>query len=164
MRRFLQSTALLGLLVLSAASAVAHEFKLGDLEIDHPYSKAMIPGAQVAGGFMTITNHGTAEDRLIAVESAIAGMIQIHEMKVENDVMTMKEVAGGIVIPPGGSVVLAPGGLHVMFMKVATPTKDGNMIKATLVFEKAGKVDVEFAVGPANMKKDDHSQHHKHGG
>ena len=142
-------------LVLSATLASAHGFKLGDLEIGHPWSKAMISGAQVAGGFMKITNHGKAPDRLVKVSSEVAGLIQIHEMKVEGDMMTMKEVPGGIEIAPGATVELAPGALHIMFMKVKQPFKEGDKVKAVLTFEKAGDVEVEFAVGPAHGP-DDH--------
>jgi copper(I)-binding protein len=149
----------LALLALSSLAS-AHEFKIGDIEIDHPYSKAMIPGAKVAGGYMTITNRGTAPDRLVRAETTFAGETQIHEMKVENDIMTMKEIPGGLEILPGQTVELKPGGLHVMFMQVEKPSREGDTIKTTLTFEKAGAVDVEFSVGPAGASADQHQ--HKH--
>lgn len=150
---------------VGAVAALAHDYKLGDLDIHHPASRAMMAGAEVAGGFMTITNHGSAPDRLIAVKADIAKMIQLHEMKVENDVMTMAEIPGGIEIAPGATVELKRGGLHVMFMGVATPFKEGEKIKAVLVFEKAGEIEVEFAVGPANGQaagQDDKAAHKHH--
>jgi len=162
MRQFIQSAVALGLLALSTVAVSAHEFKIGDLEIGHPYSKAMIPGSKVAGGYMKITNHGSAPDRLVSASSSFAGETQIHEMKVENDIMTMNEIPGGLEIPPGQTVELKPGGLHVMFMNVASPSKEGDMIKATLTFEKAGTVEVEFAVGPAKGMPDQHGEHHAH--
>jgi len=146
---------------LSIAPVLAHGYKLGDLEIGHPFSKAMNPGAKVAGGYMKITNHGATADRLISVSASIARMIQLHEMKVENDIMTMKEVSGGIEIPAGQTVELAPGGLHVMFKDVTTPTKEGDKIKAVLSFEKAGQIEVEFKVGPANPGADQQQDAHK---
>jgi copper(I)-binding protein len=136
-------------LVLSATSVFAHGFKVGDLEIDHPWSKAMNPGAKTGGGFLKITNHGTEADRLIKVSSDAAGLIQIHEMKVDNGMMTMAEVPGGLEIAPGATVELTPGALHIMFMGVKTPFKEGEKVKAVLTFEKAGDVEVEFSVGPA---------------
>lgn len=162
MRKLIQSALALGLLALSAAGVMAHEFKIGDLEIEHPWSKAMIPGSQVAGGYMKITNHGTTADRLISASTSFAGETQIHEMKVENDIMTMKEIEGGLEIPPGQTVELKPGGFHVMFMNVAKPSKEGDMIKTVLTFEKAGTIEVEFAVGPANGMQQDHKAHHDH--
>jgi periplasmic copper chaperone A len=136
-------------IVLSATAAFAHGFKIGDLEIDHPWSKAMNPGAKTGGGFMKITNRGAEADRLIKVSSDVAGLIQVHEMKVDNGMMTMGEIPGGLEIAPGATVELAPGALHIMFMGVKTPFKEGEKIKAVLTFEKAGDVEVEFSVGPA---------------
>ena len=135
---------------LSAALAFAHEYKLGDLEIVHPWSKAMNPGARVGGGFMKIVNHGATPDRLVKITSDVAGMIQIHEMKVVNDMMTMGEIPGGVEVAPGAIVEMNPGAIHVMFMSVKTPFKEGDKVKAVLTFEKAGDVAVEFNVGPAN--------------
>jgi periplasmic copper chaperone A len=146
--------AALAAIILSASSLFAHEFKLGDIEIGHPWSKATIPGARVAGGFMKITNHGTAPDRLIKILSDAAGLVQVHEMKVENGMMKMGEVPGGVEIAPGATVELAPAGLHVMFMGLKQPFKEGEMVKAVLSFEKAGDIEVEFKVGPA--KADGH--------
>lgn len=162
MRHLLALVAAIGLFLHSAITPVlAHGYKLGDLEIDHPFSKAMIPGAKVAGGYMKITNNGAVADRLISVSTSIARMIQLHEMKVENDIMTMKEIPGGIEIPAGQTVELAPGGLHVMFMDVTTPTREGDKIKAVLSFEKAGQIEVEFKVGPANPGDDQQDAAHK---
>ncbi|ANL38298.1 GLE1 domain-containing protein (plasmid) [Rhizobium phaseoli] len=158
MRKLVQSAVVLGLLTLSAVAVAAHEFKIGDLEIEHPYSKAMIPGAKVAGGYMKITNHGASPDRLVSASTSFAGETQIHEMKVENDIMTMNEIAGGLEIPPGQTVKLKPGGLHVMFMDVAKASKEGDTIKATLTFERAGTVEVGFIVGPANGMPDEHPE------
>jgi periplasmic copper chaperone A len=142
-------------LILSTTLAFAHEFKVGDLEIHHPWSKAMNPGAKTGGGFMKITNHGTTPDRLIKVSSDVAGLVQVHEMKVDNGMMTMGEIPGGLEIAPGATVELSPGAIHVMFMGVKAPFKEGEKIKAVLTFEKAGDVAVEFKVEPAN-KGDGH--------
>jgi copper(I)-binding protein len=137
-------------LAASAMTAFAGDYTAGSLEISGTASRAMTPGAEVAGGFMTITNRGSEADRLVKVSTELAGMVQLHEMKMENDVMKMAEIPGGIEIPAGGTVVLKRGGLHVMFMKVKTPFKEGDHVKAVLTFEKAGDVPVEFDVGPAN--------------
>lgn len=134
---------------LLAAPAFAHEFKVGEIEIDHPHSMAMVPGAKVGGGFLTIVNHGKTDDRLVKATASRAKVVQLHEMTMENDVMKMRELKDGIPVPAGQTVELKHGGLHVMFMDVAEPFKKGEEIKATLVFEKAGSVDVEFAVGAA---------------
>ncbi|UVC10106.1 copper chaperone PCu(A)C [Rhizobium sp. TH2] len=143
-------------LILSTTPVFAHDYKAGDLEIRHPWSKAMNPGAKTGGGFMTITNHGTEPDRLIKISSDVADLIQVHEMKVDNGMMTMGEVPGGLEIAPGATVELTPGAIHVMFMSVKQPFKEGEKIKAVLTFEKAGDVEVEFKVEPANKGDDGH--------
>jgi periplasmic copper chaperone A len=142
----------LALFIALAAAPLAwgHEFKVGDLEIIHPNSRAMIPGAKVGGGYLKIINHGTTDDRLVAVKSDRSDNVQLHEMSVVNNVMKMRELPDGIAIPAGKTVELKKGGLHVMFMDVTQPFKEGEMVKATLVFEKAGPVDVEFKVGDAS--------------
>lgn len=123
--------------------------KLGDLEISGGATKAMLPGAKVGGGFLTIKNGGSADDRLVAVESPVAGRVEIHEMAMENDVMKMRKLDDGVVIPAGETVELKAGGLHLMFMQVSKPFAEGEMVPVTLVFEKAGKVDAKLAVGTA---------------
>lgn len=148
--------------MLAFGSAQAHEFKLGQIEIGHPYSRAMLPMAQVGGGYFKITNNGPA-DRLLRVTSERAGSVELHEMKMNGAVMEMRELDGGIAIPANTTVELKPGSYHLMFMNVPQPFKEGEMIKATLVFEKAGSVDVEFAVGPVAGEKgsDAHAKHGK---
>ncbi len=133
--------------MLSMGSAQAHEFKLGQIEIGHPYSRAMLPMAKVGGGYFKIVNNGPA-DRLVSVASERAASVELHEMKMNGAVMEMRELNGGIAIPANSTVELKPGSYHLMFMNVQQPFKEGEMVKATLVFEKAGSVDVEFAVGP----------------
>jgi copper(I)-binding protein len=158
------------LLFAGLHGALAHEFKLGDLEIDHPWSRATPPGAQVAGGYMTITNHGSDADRLVSISSDISGKAEVHAMTVKDGVMTMRPVEGGLEIPAGATVALKPGAFHVMFMDLKTPPQQGKTFPATLTFEKAGSVDVEFAVegmggqGAGSMKPDDtHTDHMKSG-
>lgn len=148
------------LLVASLAfgSAQAHGFKVGEIEIGHPYSRAMLPVAKVGGGYLKLTNKGT-DDRLVSATSDRAGSVEFHEMKMDGGVMQMRELPNGVNLPAGATVELKPGGYHVMFMNVAQPFKEGEMIKTTLVFEKAGPVDVEFSVGPVAGDKNAHAEH-----
>ena len=134
------------LAVLCAATAAAHDYKLGALEIAHPWARATPPSAPAGGGFLKITNTGATADRLVSVSSPAAALTQIHEMKMDGNVMRMREVEKGLDIPAGGSVTLAPGGLHLMLMDLKGPLKQGTRVPVTLVFEKAGKIDVELAV------------------
>ena len=136
----------LALLFFSAQSVFAHEFKVGDIEIGHPWSRATPAGAKVAGGYLTITNTGSSPDRLLSISSDISAKAELHEMGVKDGVMTMRPVADGLEIPAGGKVTLGPGSYHVMFMDVKQPPREGEMFAATLTFEKAGTVTVKFAV------------------
>ena len=136
----------LAIMLAGAQSVLAHEFKVGDIEIGHPWSRATPAGAKVAGGYFTIANDGSAPDRLLSISSDISDKAELHEMGVKDGVMTMRLVVGGLEIPAGGKVVLGPGSYHVMFMDLKQPPKQGEMFAATLTFEKAGTVTIKFAV------------------
>lgn len=133
-------------LALGAGAAQAHDYKLGSLHVIHPWTRATPKGAAVAGGYLKVTNNGSEPDRLIGGATPVAGRFQIHEMTMDNNIMKMREKEDGIVIPPGGTVELAPGGLHVMMLDLKQPLVAGEKVKGTLRFEKAGSVDVEFTV------------------
>lgn len=127
--------------------ASAQEFKAGSLVISQPWSRATAGSAKVGAGYMTITNTGTEPDRLVGGSLPQAGKFEVHEMRMENNVMTMRPIDGGLEIKPGQTVKLAPGGYHVMFMQLKEQLKEGEVLKGELVFEKAGKVPVEYKVG-----------------
>lgn len=129
-----------------ALPALAHDYKLGSLEIGNPWTRATPASAQSGGGFLTITNKGTAPDRLVAVRSAASNKAEIHEMKMDGNVMRMRELDKGLEIPAGATVELKPGSYHLMFMELKAPFAKDAKIPATLVFEKAGSIDVELSV------------------
>ncbi|MDC9822336.1 copper chaperone PCu(A)C [Devosia sp. ZB163] len=126
---------------------VGQAFSAGDLTITGAYTRAMLPQAKVAGGYLVIENKGTAPDRLLGGATEAAQTVQIHQMKMEGDMMKMSQVEGGLEIPAGGSVALEPGGYHVMLMGVGTPFKEGECLELTLKFEKAGDVPVILNIG-----------------
>src|SRR5215470_2236358 len=119
----------------------------GEISVKQAWSRATPKGAQVAGGYLTIENHSPSPDRLIAAATPAATKIEIHEMTTLNGIMVMRPVEGGLTIPPGASVTLAPGGTHLMFIGINAPFSEGEHIAAALMFEKAGKIDVTFDVG-----------------
>jgi copper(I)-binding protein len=133
-------------LVGAATGALAHDYTLGALKIGHPWARATAATAPAGGGFLSVTNTGTTPDRLVSARSPASGLVQIHEMKMEGDVMRMREVEKGLEIPAGATVTLAPGGFHLMMMGLKEPLTQGSKVPLTLVFEKAGKIDVELAV------------------
>ena len=134
------------LLILPTAAARAHDYTLGDLKIGHPWTRATPGGAKVAGGYLTVQNNGAAADRLIGGAMEFAGHVEIHEMSMADNIMRMRELPKGLEIPAGAKVELKPGGFHVMFMQLKQQLKEGDKVKARLVFEKAGMVEVEFHV------------------
>jgi copper(I)-binding protein len=131
---------------LLASPAWAQDYKVGSLEISQPWTRATPPTAKAGGGFVTITNKGTTPDRLIAARSTVSDKVEIHEMKMDGNVMRMRELDKGLEIPPGATVTLKPGGLHIMFMELKAPFANDTKVPVTLVFEKAGSVDVELLV------------------
>ena len=154
------SAAALASALLFSQAATAHEFKQGDLTIGHPWSRATLPGAKVAAGYLTVKNAGSTPDRLISVTADIAGKGEIHEMTVKDGIMNMRPLADGLEIPAGGEVKLEPGSYHLMFMGLKEPAVEGVKFPGTLTFEKAGAVKIEFAVDKAGGEAD----HSAHGG
>jgi hypothetical protein len=130
----------------AAVPAQAEDVTVGSLRISAPWARATPKGADVGGGYMKITNTGTAPDRLVGGSTDISSRFEVHEMTMENGVMKMRPVAGGIEIKPGQTVELNPGGYHVMFVGLKQQLKQGEHFKAVLEFAKAGKVDVNFSV------------------
>jgi copper(I)-binding protein len=131
---------------LLAAPALAHDYTAGSLKIGHPWARATPKGAPVGGGYLSITNTGSEPDRLTGGSSPISKKFEVHQMSMDHGVMKMRPLGNGLEIPPGKTVTLSPGGLHLMFVDLNQPLKQGEKIPATLEFAKAGKVQVEFAV------------------
>lgn len=147
-----------------SGAASAHEVTVGALKLTDLWTRATPPAAPVAVGFLTIANTGTAPDRLIAVSSPEAANGELHEMSMENGVMKMRALPGGIEIPAGGTVKLAPGGLHLMFITLKAPLVEGGKLPVTLTFEKAGKVDTFLHILAIGAKGPDGSSgNHDHG-
>jgi len=132
--------------VVCVASVRAEDVKAGDLVISQAWSRATPGGAKVAGGFLTIENKGSAPDKLVSVSAEIAGKAEVHEMAMDNGVMKMRPLDKGLVIEPGKTVKLAPGGYHIMLQDLKGAFKEGEKVPVTLEFEKAGKVTVSLDV------------------
>ncbi len=137
---------LAGLLAISAGAANATDYKVGTLEIDNPWSPAVPRGAKVAAGYMTIKNTGTEPDRLVGGSTPVAGKLEIHQMTMDKGVMTMRPLPDGLEIKPAATVEIKPSSFHIMIMGLKQPIERGKPFKASLTFEKAGPVDVEFMV------------------
>src|SRR5229473_5158606 len=118
---------------LLATGALAQQYRLGSLEIDHPWSRATPKGAKTGAGYVSIKNTGSTPDRLIGGSFADAGKVEVHQMTMDQGVMKMRPVAGGVEIKPGETVELKPdGGLHLMFVGLKQPLKKGEQVAGTL--------------------------------
>ena len=151
--------AALGLAAPALAPALAEEYRAGPIRIAAPWIRATPAGAQVAGGYMRIENTGKEADRLVGGATGIAGKFEIHEMKMSGNVMQMRELDKGLEVPPGKSVELKPGSYHVMLTDLKQPPKAGDKVGGTLVFEKAGKVEIEYTVRGMGAGASSHGGH-----
>ena len=142
------------------ASAGVDTYKVGDISVEAPWTRATPAGAKVAGGYLKVTNNGAAADKLIGGSTEIAGRIEIHEMAMNNGVMQMRPLNAGLELKPGQSVELKPGGFHVMFMDLKRQLKQDETIKVTLKFEKAGTVEVTFKVNAVGASGTSAPHHH----
>ncbi|HEY4344893.1 MAG TPA: copper chaperone PCu(A)C [Parvibaculum sp.] len=123
--------------------AAAHEYKLGSLEIGHPWARPST--GKTGAAYFTIKNNGAAEDTLTGVEADISAKVQIHDMEMDGTIMRMRKL-DKLALPAGQTVKVAPGGLHVMLIGLKAPLKDGDKFPMRLTFAKAGSVDVSVDV------------------
>ena len=169
MHKFVSSF-LAGFIFLLSATvstvASAHSFQVGDVSVKHPYAMPSAPGSKNGAAYLKhIKNSGKVADQLVSVRTTIANKAEIHEMKMDGDVMKMRAISG-IDIPPGAEVSVAKGnakGFHLMLLGLKKPLKDGDKFAMWLTFKNAGEVQVEVWVqSPANADKPEKSQEHKH--
>lgn len=148
--RGLAPLTLLALASLVAPATAQHQsvYRLGDLEITEPWTRATPGGAVVAGGFMRIANKGAQPDRLVGGAFSLSKRFEIHEMKMDGGVMQMRPLDKGLEIPAGATVELKPGGYHVMMIDLTAPVRQGAPLRGALQFEKAGKIEIDFMVAP----------------
>lgn len=136
---------LAALLTAFCSLAMAHEFNVGSLNIDHPWSRALPPNAPAGAAYFVIHNSGTDDDSLVSVSSPIASKAEMHTHVMLGEVMKMQQV-DSVAVPAGGEAKFAPGGNHVMLFGLKQPLVAGEFFPLTLVFEKSGAVEVEVKV------------------
>ena len=156
--------AALGVLAIlsTAIPAQAHEEKTGDITIVHPWSR---PAAQGQNGviYLGIHNRGAANDRLVAVSTPLAKNVELHRSTMEEGIHRMEKVEN-IVVPAGGSVALAPGGLHVMLIGLKFMLMAEETIPVTFTFERSGTITTGVSVEAGGGGDDDHDGHDDHSG
>ena len=160
MRMLLMTTTVIACFI--NATAMATDYKVGSLEIGSPWSRSTPKGSQTAIGYMTIKNNGTTPDRLIGGSIDVATNFELHSMVMENGIAKMRELKD-VEIGPGQTIEFKPGGSHVMFVDLKHPLSKGEHVKGTLIFEHAGKVQIEYSVegigvqtSPGDMKQMQH--------
>jgi periplasmic copper chaperone A len=131
---------------IAAVPAQAADYNVGSIHITDPWSRATPKGAAAGAAYMTVTNNGSAPDRVSCVSSEASAECQIHSMTMEDGIMKMRPVQGGLEIKPGETVMLKPGGFHMMLLNLKHPLDAGQTLKATLKFDHAGTVDVDFPI------------------
>lgn len=170
-------------LAFSSSIAIAHDHSHGD---DHAMHDAMTvsvgalelselrtletpPNARNAGGFLTITNTGDADNRLVSATSPVSERVELHTMTMDGDVMRMRELEDGVALPAGEMVELKPGGLHVMFIGLSGPFVTGETVPVTLTFESGDTQELIMPVMERTMEmmhgdddSDDHGSHGSH--
>lgn len=134
------------LIAVSGTAVTAHSFTKGDIKVTHPWTKATPGGAKVGAGYLKITNTGKNADTLVGGVFPGAQSVEIHEMKMDDGIMRMRQLENGLEVPAGGTVELKPGANHLMLMGLDKAIVQGDDIKGTLTFKNAGDIDVEFRV------------------
>lgn len=134
-----------------AATAMAHEFSAKGVTVSHPWARATPKGAKVGAAYLEIKTDAKTTDRLIGAKSMVAGKVEIHTHIHEGDVMKMRRI-DGIDLKAGASHLLKPSGDHVMLMDLIEPLKEGDVIKITLIFAKAGEIEIDATVEPIGAK------------
>jgi periplasmic copper chaperone A len=129
-----------------AGQAAAADYKVGSLDITQPWARATPKGASTGAAYLTVTNTGSQTERLGCASSTAAATCQIHEMAMDNGVMKMRPVAGGLEVKPGQTVTLKPGGYHIMLEGLKAPLKAGDKLQATLTANGGATGNVEFPV------------------
>jgi copper(I)-binding protein len=138
---------LVALLFIVIGVASAHEYSNNGVTVTHPWARATPGGAKVGGAYLEMKAATGRNDRLVGARTAVAGSVELHTHAMDGGVVRMRRV-NAIPVRGGGSVVLKPGGFHLMLMDLKAPLKEGDLLKLTLVFETAGEIEVEATVEP----------------
>lgn len=136
-------------LLLLGHAAAAMPVQVGGLAIDHVWSRSTAAQMPTGVVYLTVENRGKIADKLLSASTAVAAETQIHRTSMDNGVMRMRPVAGGVALPAGKTVKFAPGGLHLMLMGLKAPLKVGEPFRLKLHFAHSGDVDVEVTVRDA---------------
>ncbi|WP_373187497.1 copper chaperone PCu(A)C [Halopseudomonas sp.] len=144
--------------LLLAGPALAHDYQIAQLHIDHPWARALPPVAPAGAAYLQIQNRGKTSDSLVAAHSPIAGQVEVHQHVHVDGLMKMQKVEQ-LHLGPGDDVVFEPGGYHFMMFGLKQPLVAGERFPLTLVFENAGSIEVEVAINKEAPASAGHSRH-----
>jgi len=132
--------------VLAAPAAMAQ--RVGDIEVTRAQALPSVPGARNGAGFLTIINHGKTDDKIVSATSPACGHVELHTMRIEGNVMRMREVSD-IALPAGKTVRMQPGaGEHLMLMDLKAPLAVGDTVPVTIVLGSGAQLAVRLKVQP----------------
>lgn len=143
-----------------ALPSFAHDYRAGELTIDHPWARELPPNAPAGAAYFTLKNQGATADRLIGASTPRAQKSELHTHVHQDGLMKMQRIAA-VEVPAKGEVAFQPGGNHVMLFGLSQPPKAGEEFPLTLEFEKAGKVEVQVQVESADGHGMDHGMGHQ---
>lgn len=142
-----------------ALSALAQDRPASGIVVLEPWTRATAASAPTAAGYMTLRNGGSLPERLLSASSPLARAVELHETKMEGDIMRMRPLDGGLVVPPASTVRLDPGGTHFMLAGPARAFKRGERVPMTLRVEHGGEVNVELQVEAPGARGPAHAGH-----
>lgn len=145
------------------AMVTAHDYSLGDVKIDHPWSRPTPPASPMGVGYLVITNTGDADITLTGAETPRAERVSIHQSIMHDGVMRMKPLEAGLLIPAGKTVELKPHSYHLMLEKLSEPLREGERIQLVLEFDGADRIEVELDVESLDAgSKEEAKGHSRH--
>jgi copper(I)-binding protein len=128
------------------SQALAHSYVKGKLVIQHPWGRPSPGDTKKGAVYLTIENKGKTDDTLVGARTEVSQRTELHSTLHENGVMKMRKVEGGVKIAAGKTVKFAPGGNHIMLLDMTRKIAVGEKFPLTLIFEKAGEVEVSVEV------------------
>ena len=140
------------MLLPALASADCASVTAGDLTISKAWSRATIGAQRPAAFYVEIRNDGEADDRLVGIETLVAGMPMLHQTVIQDGLATMPHVEA-VDVPAGETVSLSPGGYHGMLMELTTALSEGQTFPVTLTFEQAGAIEIDTQVLPMRAQE-----------
>jgi hypothetical protein len=139
-------------------------FRKGDIVVTEPWARATPGPVRIGVAYLTITNRGSAPDRLVRVETPVAERAELHISVMQNGVMQMRPLES-VALPPGHTVQFAPGGMHIMLINLNAPLEEGGHFDMRLILERTGGLDIQVpvvGVGASELNGDQISGEHHH--